>query len=161
MFAADGVAGTAQAWAWHHSGFVVPNLDQALTFYSQTLGFEVIFEDRDMTDLIQRTVGIETAHCKLAQCRSPLSGQILEFLEFSGIPADTPANMPVWPGVGHACYLVPDIELGLEALERAGGRRIGEIVTFPEGRGVYCWSPGGTVVELEEQPFAGAQVGTS
>jgi catechol 2,3-dioxygenase-like lactoylglutathione lyase family enzyme len=146
------MAGTTQAWAWHHSGFVVPDLDQAVDFYRETLGFEVLFEDRDMTDLIQRTVGIASAHCQLAQCRSPLSGQIVELLAFSGIPADTDPRMPVWPGIGHAAYLVEDVDRGLAALEAAGGSRIGEVVTFPEGRAVYCWTPSGTVVELEEQP---------
>lgn len=146
------MAGSTRAWAWHHSGFVVPDLDQAIEFYSTTLGFEVLFEDRNMTDLIQRTVGIAQVTCKLAQCRSPLSGQIIELLDFDGVPEGTDPRMPVWPGVGHAAYLVDDVDRGLAELERAGGSRIGEVVTFPEGRAVYCWTPSGTVVELEEQP---------
>lgn len=149
------MAGSSEAWMWHHSGFVVDDLDVALDFYQRTLGFEILFEDRNMTELIERTVGISGVRCKLAQCRSSLSGQILELLEFSRIPADTDPRMPVWPGVGHACYLVEDIEASLEALKDAGGSMIGEVVTFPEGRAVYCWSPSGTVVELEEQPRVG------
>lgn len=149
------MTGTTKAWMWHHSGFVVEDLDVALGFYRQTMGFEVLFEDRNMTDLIERTVGISGVRCKLAQCRSPLSGQILELLEFTGVPEGTNPRMPVWPGVGHACYLVEDIDSSLTALKDAGGSAIGEIVTFPEGRAVYCWSPSGTVVELEEQPRTG------
>jgi catechol 2,3-dioxygenase-like lactoylglutathione lyase family enzyme len=152
------MAGTSDAWAWHHSGFVVDDLDVALRFYQQTLGFEVVFEDRHMTDLIERTVGISGVRCKLAQCRSPLSGQIVELLEFSEVPAGTDSRMPVWPGIGHACYLVENIDDSLAALLAAGGSTIGEVVTFPEGRAVYCWSPSGTVVELEEQPRQGALV---
>lgn len=146
------MAGTSQAWAWHHSGFVVQDLDRALEFYRATLGFDLVFEDRNMTDLIERTVGIEGVRCKLAQCQSPVSGQVIELLEFSNVPVDTSPRMPVWPGIGHACYLVEDIEQSLAALEAAGGSPIGEIVTFPEGRAVYCWTQSGTVVELEEQP---------
>jgi predicted enzyme related to lactoylglutathione lyase len=58
--------------------------------------------------------------------------------------------MPVWPGIGHAAFLVDDLDYGVSELEAAGGSRIGEIVDFPEGRAVYCWSPSGTVIELEE-----------
>jgi catechol 2,3-dioxygenase-like lactoylglutathione lyase family enzyme len=153
------MAGRTQAWAWHHSGFVVPNLDQALDYYRETLGFEVLFEDRDMTDLIERTVGIPGVRCQLAQCQSPLSGQILELLAFSNVPDGTSAQMPVWPGIGHAAYLVEDIDAAVAGLEAAGGRLIGEVVTFPEGRAVYSFTPSGTVVELEEQPKRAAVAG--
>lgn len=146
------MAGTTRAWAWHHSGVVVPDLDQAIDFYAGTLGFEVVFEDRQMTDLIQRTVGLPEVTCQLAQCRSPLSGHIIELLAFSGVPEGVDPRMPVWPGVGHTAYLVDDLDRALAELERAGGSPIGEIVRFPEGRAVYCWTPSGTVVELEEQP---------
>jgi catechol 2,3-dioxygenase-like lactoylglutathione lyase family enzyme len=130
----------------------VPELDPAIEFYSTTLGYEVVFEDRDLTDLIQRTVGIPGVTCQLAQARSPLGDQLIELLAFSGVPDGTDPRMPVWPGVGHAAYLVDDVDRALDELERAGGGRIGEVVDYPDGRAVYCWTPSGTVVELEQQP---------
>jgi catechol 2,3-dioxygenase-like lactoylglutathione lyase family enzyme len=146
------MAGSTRAWAWHHTGFVVTDLDRALEYYETTLGFEVQFQDRAMTDLIQRTVGIPEVTCQLAQCLSPVSGELIELLQFSGVPEGTDPRMPVWPGVGHAAYLVDDVDRALHELVSAGGSPIGEVVTFPEGRAAYCFTPAGTVVELEEQP---------
>jgi len=146
------IAGTTRAWSWHHSGVVVPNVDIAVDYYRLTLGFELLFEDRLMTDWIQRTMNIPGITCHIAQCQLPLGGHVIEFLSFTNIPKSVDARMPVWPGIGHSAFLVEDLDRGLSEIESAGGSRIGEIVEFPEGRAVYCWSSSGTVVELEEAP---------
>jgi len=145
-------SGTTKVWAWHHSGFVVPDVDEAVDYYRIVLGFEMLFEDRLMTDWIQRTMNIPGITCHLAQCQSPISGQVIELLSFKNVPKAIDPRMPVWPGIGHAAFLVDDLDRGVSELEAAGGSRIGEIVDFPEGRAVYCWSPSGTVIELEEAP---------
>jgi predicted enzyme related to lactoylglutathione lyase len=53
-------------------------------------------------------------------------------------------------GVGHGAYQVADLEASIAGLVERGGSLIGEIVEFAEGPAVYCWSPTGTVVELEQ-----------
>ncbi|WP_405150227.1 gamma-glutamylcyclotransferase [Sphaerisporangium sp. NBC_01403] len=145
-------AGAVATWTWHHSGVVVPDLDEAVDFHRRALGFEVVFEARGMTDLIRATVGLPGIRCDLAQCVSPVSGQRLELLAFHDVPAGADPRLPVWPGIGHTAYLVDDIDLALAELTAAGGELIGRVTEYAEGRAAYCWTPSRTVVELEEQP---------
>ncbi|WP_158861693.1 VOC family protein [Leifsonia sp. AG29] len=142
--------GTARGWAWHHSGLVVADLDAAIRFYRETFAFEVDFLVRDMDEQFRRTVGLDSVVCDLAQLVSPFSGTRLELLEVRGVPAGTPSRFPVHVGVGHSAFQVRDLEASVYALIDAGGSAMGEIVQFEEGRAVYCWTPAGTVVELEE-----------
>jgi len=148
------MSGTTKAWAWHHTGIAVANLDETLAYYHETLGFEVAFEARGMTDLISSVTGVRGLQADLAQCRAPISGQVLEFIEFRGIPDDVDPLAPVQAGRAHTAYLVDDLERSLHALEAAGGTRLGRITEFSEGRAVYCADTTGSVIELEESSQA-------
>lgn len=138
------------AWAWHHTGIAVADIDRVLDFYADTLGFEPVFEARGMTDLISNMTGIVGLRADLVQCMSPLSGQVLEFIEFSNVPDDLDPRYPLRPGRAHTAYLVPDIEAAVEQTLRAGGVMLGEITEFSEGKAVYCADSNGTVIEWEE-----------
>ena len=138
------------AWAWHHTGIAVANIDQTLQYYRDLLGFEVVFEARGMDDLISRMTGIQGLSCDLVQTKSPLGGQVLEFIEFRGVPDDLDPRFPLRPGRAHTAYLVPDIERAVAETVRAGGVMLGEITEFSEGRAVYCADNNGTVIEWEE-----------
>lgn len=138
------------AWAWHHTGVAVANVDEVLELYASTLGFEPVFEARGMTDLISQMTGIVGLTADLVQCQSPVSGQVLEFIQFGNVPDDLDERYPLRPGRAHTAYLTPDIELAVEATLRAGGVMLGEITEFSEGRAVYCADGNGTVIEWEE-----------
>jgi catechol 2,3-dioxygenase-like lactoylglutathione lyase family enzyme len=138
------------AWAWHHTGIAVTNIDSVLDFYADTLGFEPVFEARGMTDLISTMTGIPGLRADLVQCMSPVSGQVLEFIEFSNVPDDLDPRYPLRPGRAHTAYLVPDIEVAVEQTLRAGGVMLGQITEFSEGKAVYCADSSGTVIEWEE-----------
>jgi predicted enzyme related to lactoylglutathione lyase len=144
------MTGTAGAWAWHHTGIAVDNIDRVLAYYSTTLGFEPVFEARGMTDLISQMTGIPGLRADLVQCQSPMSEQVLEFIQFSHVPDDLDERYPLRPGRAHTAYLTPDIEKAVEATVRAGGVMLGEITEFSEGRAVYCADVNGTVIEWEE-----------
>lgn len=146
------MAGTSQAWRWHHTGIAVDDLDAAIGFYRTTLGFEVAFEVRDLTDLIQQLTGVDGLRVDLAQLRSPITDHVLELLRFSDIPSTIDPVLPVRAGMAHAAYFVEDLDASVAALEDAGGRLYGQITAFAEGRGIYCRTPVDTVVELLEQP---------
>lgn len=138
------------AWSWHHTGLVVDDLDTALAFYREAFGFEVVFEARGMTDLIQQIVGAEGLECDLAQLRSRLSGQVLELLAFRGVPDDVDADLPVVPGRAHVAFKVVDLDAALAELDGRGAATLGAVTHFPEGRAVYCRERSGTVFELQE-----------
>lgn len=144
------MAGTAGAWAWHHTSIVVDDIDRAVAFHREQFGFAVSLEVRGMAEPIQRMLGLASITCDLVQGAAPMSAHVLEFIEFHNRPADADERLPIWPGRAHVAFVVVDIEAALNAVTAAGGSPVGEITDFAEGPAVYCWAPGGGVIELEE-----------
>lgn len=142
--------GSATVWSWHHSGLVVKSLDESIEFYRDAFGYEVAFVVTDLGEQFQRTVGVEGVVCDLAQLVTAMSSTRLELIAVRNVPTGLPAGLPVHVGVGHDAYQVRDLDESIAALVDRGGSPVGEIVDFSEGRAVYCWTPAGTVVELEE-----------
>ena len=138
------------AWGWHHTGFAVSSVDEAVDRYSQLADFRVVFEARDMSDLIQSMTGVPGLRADLVQCSSPMSEQVLEFIHFRKIPARVDDRLPLQPGRAHVAFLVPDLDRAVWELVQTGGEMLGAITEFAEGRAVYCADPSGTVIEWEE-----------
>lgn len=143
-------SGNTQAWAWHHTGISVRDIDKALEFYAKNLGFDLVFEARNMTDLISSITGVDGLGAHLIQMQSPLSTHVLELIQFFNVPENLNPILPIAPGRSHTAYLVDDLDIALERLEKSGGRRLGKVTEFAEGKAVYCADQFGTVVELEE-----------
>ena len=145
-------AGPTGAWRWHHAGFAVEDLDAAIAFHRASFGFELIFEARGLTDLIQQVTGASGLSADIAQLADPNGETVLELLQFRDVPDDVDPVLPVRPGMAHAAFSVDDLDTALAAVLAEGGALLGSITTFAEGRGVYCRTGVGTVVELLEQP---------
>ena len=143
-------SGNTQAWAWHHTGISVRDIDKALEFYAKNLGFDLVFEARNMTDLISSITGGDGLGAHLIQMQSPLSTHVLELIQFFNVPENLNPILPIAPGRSHTAYLVDDLDIALERLEKSGGTRLGKVTEFAEGKAVYCADQFGTVVELEE-----------
>jgi len=143
-------SGNTQAWAWHHTGISVRDIDKALEFYVKNLGFDLVFEARNMTDLISSITGVDGLGAHLIQMQSPLSTHVLELIQFFNVPENLNPILPIAPGRSHTAYLVDDLDIALERLEKSGGTRLGKVTEFAEGKAVYCADQFGTVVELEE-----------
>ena len=126
------------------------SVDEAVDRYSQLADFRVVFEARDMSDLIQSMTGVPGLRADLVQCSSPMSEQVLEFIHFRKIPARVDDRLPLQPGRAHVAFLVPDLDRAVWELVQAGGEMLGAITEFAEGRAVYCADPSGTVIEWEE-----------
>ena len=145
----------AGAWAWHHTGVAVSSIEEVLAQYTGLLGFEVVFEAPDMSDLIQSMTGVAGLRADLVQCR-PYSEHVWEFIHFRNIPGGVDNRLPLQPGRAHAAFLVPDIERAIWENEQAGGEMLGSITEFSEGRAVYCADASGTVIEWEEAAPGGS-----
>ena len=126
------------------------SVDEAVDRYSQLADFRVVFEARDMSDLIQSMTGVPGLRADLVQCTSPMSEQVLEFIHFRKIPARVDDRLPLQPGRAHVAFLVPDLDRAVWELVQTGGEMLGAITEFAEGRAVYCADPSGTVIEWEE-----------
>lgn len=144
------MSGSTGAWKWHHTGITVSDIDKTLLYYQRTLGFTIVFEARNMTDLISSITGVEGLGAHLVQTQSPISEQVLEFIEFFNVPEKFNEMLPLRPGRSHTAYLVKDIEDATKTLVEQGGVVLGKITQFSEGKAVYCADQYGTVIELEE-----------
>lgn len=144
------MSGTTTAWKWHHTGFSVREIDSVINYYGKSLGFEVIFEARNMSDLISSITGVQGLGAHLVQMKSKISDQVLEFIEFTNVPKIVDDILPIYPGRAHTAYLVKDLETAVESMKREGGILLGRITEFSEGKAAYCADRFGTVVELEE-----------
>jgi glyoxylase I family protein len=143
---------TMMVTAWAHTALTVRDLDRAIAFYRAAFGYELLFEERGMAAEIAAITGIAGQSCDLAQLRSPVSGHVLELIQFHGHEhVSTPEPVaPLRPGQAHVAFVVEDLVSALATVEALGARRIGEIALFPEGRAAYLVEPSGTFFELEE-----------
>jgi catechol 2,3-dioxygenase-like lactoylglutathione lyase family enzyme len=137
---------TLGASKWSHSSLAVRDLDRAVNFYREAFGFELVFQARGMSDLIERIAGVDGLRCDLAQLRCGRSGHVLELIAFRNPAAAVDARPPV----GHVAFEVADVDPALAAVGALGAELVGEVTPFPEGRSVYCREPGGSVFELSE-----------
>lgn len=143
------------AWAWHHTGLSVEDLDQALHFYKSSFGFTEVFEAMDMSDLIENLTGVKGLRADLVQCKSQMSNQVLELIKFRNIPEDADELLPIRPGRIHNAFLVPDLEAAIADVEKNGGKLFGSITEFSEGRAAYLSDGSGNAIELEESQPGG------
>jgi predicted enzyme related to lactoylglutathione lyase len=143
-------SGAAGARRWEHTALAVTNLERAIAFYSQAFGYEVLARVRGMSEQIAHAAGLPSLECDLAQLRSPISGHILELLEFGNVPLGSEEHAPTRPGSAHVSFVVEDLETALAAVKRLGGRALGEVTRFPDGRRVFCRDPSETAIELAE-----------
>lgn len=150
--------GSAHVRTWDHSALAVADLESATRFYTAAFGYEVIFENPGITDLIVGMVGIPGLECDLVQLQHPTTRHVLELLEFRNVAPGMEDRGPTRPGSGHIAFFVDDLDLSLERVLKMGAELLGEITHWPagpgwpEGRSVYCKDPSGTVFELSEEP---------
>lgn len=140
---------SSKAWAWHHTGLAVSDLNKSIAFYQKTFGYRPVFEALDMSDLIQSVTGIAGLRADLVQLKSDISDQILELIRFRNIPAQYDQAVPIAPGRAHNAFLVPDLDLAIAQAERMGGRQLGKITEFSEGKAVYMVDADCNAFELE------------
>jgi catechol 2,3-dioxygenase-like lactoylglutathione lyase family enzyme len=159
--------GIPGARAVHHVAYTVPDLDQAVGFFVDVIGGELIYQlDRVAApagdaDWMTRKLGVPaTAVCRIAMLRlGPVTN--LELFEY-----DAPEQRRTLPrnsdwGGHHLAIHVDDVDLAVAYLEKQPGVRIlGRPETIVDGpiagdRWVYFTTPWGMHLELINLP-AGA-----
>ena len=135
----------------HHPAISVPDLEEALAFYRDKLGFEVVMNiELPSMEMMTKAMALEEAGYKVAMLRK--GNSCIEVFEFTGVgvPAadeDRPVNKH---GITHICLAADEYEKDYETLREAG------VVfnTEPNGdapqRWVYGRDPFGNVIELLE-----------
>ena len=135
---------------FHHAAIVVPNLDEAVRFYSALAGYEKIRESRWGRDSsFNQIIGMTESSARF--CMLEGANGYLELFEFEQ-PESTadPASLNAGDyGIRHLCFQVEDVEEALAQVIELGGSRMNEPVTNELGiTCVYCRDPFGNLLEL-------------
>lgn len=134
----------------HHIAIGVPDLDQALQFYRDVLGFSVeqeteITEDHEKAGA---AVGIPGFAARMAMLET---GNIrIELWQYSKPEQRDRRSDPADLGYPHFALEVEDIEAECERLSSAGMTFVGPPVDFEPLKAVYGRDPFGNLIELLE-----------
>ena len=140
---------------FNHTSFTVADLDLAVRFWTEALGFEAASVSERHGDWQGPVTGVPGARLRIAHLYR--YGQHMEFIEdLEGAGAEV-ALGPDMPGVAHVCLEVEDIHGTADRLFEQGATRQGEMVLVDEGSepgsyAGYLRDPNGIVIELLQLP---------
>ena len=143
-----------------HTGITVSNLERALAFWRDVLGFEPSHTAHQTGEMAREITGVAGAEIKLAVVKAP-GGHKIELLEYLA-PPERKRHVDLRPcdvGFVHVAFVVEDLDAILRAIEASGWRAAGKSQTLQLGpnagkRVVYVRDPDGTTIEFMEQPRA-------
>lgn len=144
----------AKITAYDHTSFTVHDLDAAVSFWRDAMGFRVDDVSPRTQPWLGTVVGVPGAHCRVAHLLG--HGTHLEFIGYDGAYQGEnvfgPANRP---GAAHLAFLVDDLRGFVERMLAHGGTKLGEIAWCDGGHAdgcdaIYMRDPNGVIVELVE-----------
>lgn len=135
----------------HHVAIAVPDLDQALAFYRDALGFAVVQEGDWDGDYPQadRVIGLEGTSARIAMLEAP--NAYLEIWQYRHPQPEDRRARPCDLGYPHFALQVTDIEAEYQRLARAGMTFAAEApVNLGNTSAIYGKDPFGNIIELYE-----------
>lgn len=148
----------------NHVSFTVSDLDAAIAFFVDGLGFGLVSRGPRGSELISRMNGVAGSRIEIAFVEA--AGQRIELICYSG-PADRGRVRPRLCDVGaaHVGLDVVDMDGVLAAAERHGFTLAGEVIEIDAGpnagrRVAYVRDQDGTTVEFLEAHRPAADVAT-
>ena len=141
-----------------HTGMTVSNLERALVFWRNVLGFELSHTAHQAGEMAREITGVAGAEIKLAVVKAP-GGHKIELLEYLA-PAERKRGVDMRPcdvGSVHVALIVDDLDAVLSAINASGWKAAGKPQTLQSGpnagkRVVYVRDPDGTTIEFMQQP---------
>jgi catechol 2,3-dioxygenase-like lactoylglutathione lyase family enzyme len=138
-----------QGASLHHTGRIVTDIDEVVSFMTGVLGYRVEFSVRNMADQYQRIVGFGGIDCDLFQLSKTGESELIELIEVHGDISSAPSCAPIHPGDSHWAYVVADLHDAIARIKQEGGELLGEVVSFEEGPAAYMALPGNIILEIE------------
>ena len=138
---------------FHHPGIVVPDLDRAIEFYTEFLGYELYSRSSwtSENDGFNQVIGLDGSAASF--CMLSGGNGYIELFEYEA-PAATvdPAALGAnEPGIRHIAIAVSDVAAMLERCVELGGHKMNDPFSVPGGAtAVYCRDPFGNLMELVE-----------
>jgi len=140
-----------------HVGITVRDMDKAVTFYRDTLGFRVLGDvmiEGEEADRITRLKGTKL-RAVYVKSENDVKGPPIELLHFLAPVAElgSPYSRLNNPGITEVAFWVKDIEQTYEALCKQGVEfysppQLFELEGYGKVKAVYFWDPDGTTLEL-------------
>ena len=143
---------------FNHTSFTVADLDTAVRFWTEALGFEAASVSERHGAWQEPVTGVPGARLRVAHLYG--YGHHMEFIQYLAGAGDAVAMTPNMPGVAHVCLEVEDIHATTRRLFDLGATPQGEMVRVNEGSEPGSWAgyirdPNGIVIELLELPKSG------
>jgi catechol 2,3-dioxygenase-like lactoylglutathione lyase family enzyme len=135
----------------NHSGIVVADLEQALEFYRDVLGLEVLARRERDGGPISDVVGYDDCHIVIADVGTR-EGRVLELIQYvNPPPGRRPTEERSVLGGSHVAFNVEDISQTYEDVLRGGAQSLNPPVEVAPGKTVcYMQDPEGNWIELIE-----------
>jgi catechol 2,3-dioxygenase-like lactoylglutathione lyase family enzyme len=135
-----------------HAGLVVADLDAALSFWCDLLGFRVERRMEESGPHIDAMLALQEVRVTTVKLAAP-DGNLIELLCFHSHP-DRPAwaGSPHSTGLTHVALTVADLDAVYEKLREAGVAFNAPPQRSPDGfaKVTFCRGPEGVLVELVE-----------
>lgn len=138
--------------AIRHTGLVVADLERALYFWCDVLGFKLVKQMDESGPHIDAMMGLQDVRVTTAKLAAP-DGNLIELLRFHSHP-DQPKwdGTPYSTGFTHIALTVDDLDQCVSKLTQVGVR-FPEIPQYsPDGyaKVIYAKGPEGILLELVE-----------
>ena len=140
----------------NHVAISVPDMEKALAFYCDLLGFEKAFEfswdeQSELAEPATKILAVKGTAADAIVLRA--ENMLIELFQFKagGPKAQDPDRPVIDHGFTHLCLAVKDLDKEYDRLKAAGMRFHSPPTQVVEGvRTVYGRDPFGNVIELEE-----------
>ena len=138
-----------------HVGFAVASLDEALRFWLDGLGAELVRTGEMGGEFLSQVTGAHGAEVRLAIVS--LAGQTIELLEYQGVDRPSSPAKPFDPGFAHVAFVVDNIDALLSRIATYGWKAQGTPQPIAGGaragtRVIYVVGPDGATIEFMQPP---------
>jgi catechol 2,3-dioxygenase-like lactoylglutathione lyase family enzyme len=154
--------GEGQVVGFFHAGLTVSDMDEALRFFRDAVGLEVVADSMRVGEQVEPIVGVFPDSMRVVFLNVPGSDAKIELFEYAGVEQFSAACRPWDAGAGHFCLYVDDAAAVLERLVAAGYTSRKPLRAIPDGphagaKAVYTIGPDGYHVELYQRAASSAQ----
>ncbi len=143
--------------AGDHTGFSVASLEEAMQFWTEAMGFDLVRQEEMGGDFLREATGVDDPRCRMALVTAP-NGYPIELLEYSTSRTlgQTPRSAGAI-GAAHIALTVTDIRTAIARIETAGWAVKGSpqpVSAGPRGGTMvaYISGPDGVTIELMQPP---------
>ncbi|HLD06874.1 MAG TPA: VOC family protein [Candidatus Nanoarchaeia archaeon] len=137
----------------NHMSFTVRDLDQAVRFYHEVLGLEIVSIAERPPEFSEKATGVKGAHLRIAYLKS-LNGAI-ELIQYLAPPGGKRIAARNDVGSSHVCFNVADFSAMVQRLQKHNAQLVHPPLEIPAGpnqgkRMLYFEDPDGNTLEFIE-----------